>query len=56
MKIPVPGIRKPIGLGEVVKNFIRAAGVEPCGGCAKRAERLNKIKLVSAEEWRHKRV
>jgi hypothetical protein len=32
----------PVGLGDVIKRATSAVGIKPCGGCAKRAERLNK--------------
>ena len=30
-----------IGLGDVIKRATSAVGIKPCGGCQKRAERLN---------------
>ncbi len=31
-----------IGLGDVVKKLTYAAGIEPCGGCQRRAAGLNR--------------
>jgi hypothetical protein len=31
-----------IGLGDVIKRATTAVGIQPCGGCAKRAEALNR--------------
>jgi len=33
---------KPAGLGDAVKALTSAVGIEPCGGCQKRAEWLNR--------------
>lgn len=30
-----------VGLGDVIKRATSAVGIRPCGGCARRAERLN---------------
>jgi hypothetical protein len=30
-----------IGLGDVVKRVTSSIGIKPCGGCQRRAERLN---------------
>jgi len=42
MKIPLPGLIKPVGLGDMAKAVTSAVGVKPCGGCRKRAERMNR--------------
>jgi hypothetical protein len=34
-------VPEPMGLGQVVKRATSAAGVKPCGGCVRRAARLN---------------
>jgi hypothetical protein len=31
-----------VGLGEVITRVTQAAGIKPCGGCARRASRLNR--------------
>jgi len=33
---------KPVGLGDTVAAVTTAAGIKPCGGCAKRKAALNK--------------
>ena len=41
----LPGFLAPaeeVGLGDVIKRATSAAGVRPCGGCARRAESLNR--------------
>jgi len=40
----LPGFvrEEAIGLGDVVSRTAAAIGVRPCGGCARRAEALNR--------------
>jgi hypothetical protein len=33
---------EPVGLGDLVKRATSAVGVRPCGGCAHRADALNR--------------
>lgn len=37
----IPAGQEEIGLGEVMTRVTHAAGIKPCGGCARRAARLN---------------
>lgn len=43
-QIRLPGFIKDedIGLGDVIKRATTAVRIRPCGGCAKRAETLNR--------------
>ncbi len=43
-QVRLPGfiVDNDIGLGDVVKRATAAVGIRPCGGCARRAERLNR--------------
>ena len=34
-----------MGLGDMIKKMTSSVGIEPCGGCKKRAEKLNKYKV-----------
>jgi hypothetical protein len=36
-----------IGLGDVIKRAAYAAGIEPCGGCLRRAAALNRWVIFS---------
>jgi hypothetical protein len=36
-----------VGLGDVVKRATTSVGVRPCGGCARRAEALNRWLVFS---------
>jgi hypothetical protein len=43
-RVRLPGFvrEEDIGLGTVVKRATTAVGIRPCGGCARRAEALNR--------------
>jgi hypothetical protein len=41
VRLPQFVLAEPIGLGDVVKRVTTWAGVQPCGGCGRRANRLN---------------
>ena len=42
-QVRLPGFLadEPIGLGDLVKRATSSVGIQPCGGCARRAARLN---------------
>lgn len=43
-RLRLPGFvrEEAIGLGDVISRTAAAIGVRPCGGCARRAEALNR--------------
>ncbi len=41
LRIPAP-VKGEKGLGDVVKTMTRAVGLDPCGGCQRRAAALNR--------------
>lgn len=41
--IPIPFLKGEVGLGDLIKRATSAVGIKPCGGCQKRAERLNRF-------------
>jgi hypothetical protein len=41
MYLQVPGLKQAFGLGDAAKAATSAVGIQPCGGCQKRAETLN---------------
>lgn len=43
-RVRLPGFvgDEDVGLGQVVKRATYAVGVKPCGGCERRAARLNR--------------
>ena len=47
--VRVPFLRETVGLGDAIEAAVRAVGVEPCGGCQKRAQQLNQ--RVSLSPW-----
>lgn len=51
-RVRLPGFvsDEEIGLGDVVKRVTRAAGVQPCGGCGRRAEALNRLIVFSPRQ------
>jgi hypothetical protein len=42
IRIPVPGLRTGVGLGQAVKKVTTSLGVRPCGGCEKRAAAMDR--------------
>jgi hypothetical protein len=42
VRLPRFIVHEPVGLGQVVKRVTSAAGVKPCAGCERRAERLDR--------------
>ena len=51
-RVRLPGFvsDEPIGLGDIIKRVTYTAGIEPCGGCERRAEALNNWLVFSP--WR----
>jgi hypothetical protein len=43
-RVRLPGflVEEEIGLGDVIKHVTYAIGINPCGGCEKRAAKLNR--------------
>lgn len=41
MRIPIPGLKKDVGLGDAIARMTSAAGIKPCGGCKKRQALFN---------------
>jgi len=42
MRIELPGLKQPVGLGDAVKAVTSAVGISTCGKCEERRRRLNK--------------
>jgi hypothetical protein len=42
IRLPFPGVRRPVGLGQALKAVTTAFGVSPCGGCGRRAGALDR--------------
>lgn len=42
-RLPPPADHEVRGLGDLIKRVTRAFALEPCGGCERRAERLNRL-------------
>jgi len=50
MKIPIPGLKKSVGLGAAVKKVTAAVGVKPCRSCEERAKKLDR--KIQFKEWK----
>jgi hypothetical protein len=48
-RVRLPGFIKDedVGLGDVIKRATSIVGIQPCGGCAERARRLNNWMIFS---------
>ena len=42
VRLPRFLVREEVGLGDAIKRVTYAVGIKPCGGCEKRAARLNR--------------
>ncbi len=52
MRLPGFISDEDIGLGDVIKRATSAVGIQPCGGCARRAAALNR--WLTFTGWRPK--
>jgi hypothetical protein len=43
LRLRVPGLKKSIGAGDVVRKVTEALGIEHCSDCDRRKERLNRL-------------
>jgi hypothetical protein len=48
LSVPIPRLKRDIGLGDVVKKATAMIGVRPCGGCNRRAAALNRTVVFRA--------
>jgi len=46
IRIPIPLVRRPLGLGQAIKRLTVAVGVRPCGGCGQRARALDRRVVI----------
>ena len=42
LRLKVPGLKKSIGAGDVVRKATEALGIEHCSDCDRRKERMNR--------------
>ncbi|MFC5182694.1 hypothetical protein [Actinomadura harenae] len=52
VRVPVPFVRKDVGLGDALKALTSAVGVKPCHPCAERAARLNRRVVLTGRDGR----
>jgi hypothetical protein len=50
VRIPIPGLHGMVGLGQVIAAMTQKVGIQPCGGCKKRQEALDRAVLFQG--WR----
>lgn len=43
VSVPLPGLQRQVGLGDVVAGMTKAVGIQPCGGCKRRQAALNRL-------------
>jgi hypothetical protein len=46
IRIPIPTIRRNVGLGQTVKRLTSALGIRACGGCQRRARALDRMVVL----------
>jgi hypothetical protein len=53
-RVRLPGFitHEDIGLGDVIKRASTSLGIRPCGGCARRAEALNRWMVFTTRRSR----
>jgi len=52
IRLQVPGLRRSVGLGTVIKRATALVGIRPCGGCQRRASVLNRRVVFVASRGR----
>ena len=50
LRIRVPFLQEPTGLGDAIAQATSAVGIRPCGGCKERAQNLNRRIVLSPWE------
>ncbi len=51
LTVPVPFLREPIGLGDLVKGLTDALHIPQCGGCRERQDRFNGAMEFRPVRW-----
>jgi len=52
IRIPIPGLRQSIGVGQTIKRMTTAVGIRPCGGCQRRAQALDRMFVLTPSSRR----
>jgi len=47
LRVPIPGLKQTVGLGQGVKRLTSALGIRPCGGCQRRARTLDRFIVMT---------
>lgn len=48
----IPGVRRTLGLGDLVESVTRKVGIKPCAGCKKRKRLLNEKIVITGRKRR----
>jgi hypothetical protein len=43
LRVPLPGMQRQVGLGDVVAGMTKAVGIKPCPPCKRRQAYLNRL-------------
>lgn len=43
LRVPVPGLQRQVGLGDVIARATQAVGIKPCPPCKRRQAYLNRL-------------
>lgn len=52
IRIPVPMLRQPIGLGQTIQRLTSALGIRTCSGCQRRAQALDRRVVLTPHRSR----
>lgn len=47
IRLPVPGLRRTVGMGQALKKLTTSLGVSPCSGCGGRSRWLDRRVVFS---------
>ncbi len=47
IRVPLPGLRGNVGLGQAVKRLTGALGIRPCSSCQQRARAMDRRVVFS---------
>jgi hypothetical protein len=42
-QVPVPGLQRNVGAGDLIQRLTQAMGIKPCAPCEQRREQLNRL-------------
>ena len=42
IRIPIPGLQRTVGAGQIIRRLTASVGIQPCSGCGRRARALDR--------------